>query len=164
MKQNPLLLKFGEKQSSSINKEFPSCVVCLEDQILCELSIDHPALYSSLQCHYYGSLYCWQLSWPTLKMSSKRPCPANTPPALPTLSQLGLSPISKSLGEKSTKGTQELRIFGASAVSASEASDLGTSIPSPVSVAGFHQLLIPAKVLVDKLKQCVSDSFPPAYP
>lgn len=46
------------KETKFIDEEFPSCVVCPEDQTLSELSTDHLAFYESLQCHYYGSFYC----------------------------------------------------------------------------------------------------------
>lgn len=75
------------RETKFIGEEFPSCVVCPEDQMLSDLSTDHLAFYRFLQCHYYGSLYCLPLSWPTLKTGSKKAShTANTCPALPTLS------------------------------------------------------------------------------
>lgn len=34
----------------------------------------------------------------------------------------------------------------------------------PMSIARVYQILIPSTVLLDKLKQCFSDLFPPVYP
>ena len=66
--------------------------------MLFEFSTDNLALCNSLQCHYYGSLYCLIVLANLEDEFKIASCPENTLPALPMLSQQGLPSISKSFG------------------------------------------------------------------
>lgn len=152
---------FKRNKVHPVSEEFPSCMVCPEDQMLSELSTDPPAFYSSA-CHYYALLYYLQLSWRWVQKTSG---PANSPSSAHAKSGGFASHQQVTREEehwrKSRARRTQLRIFGAFTISVylvhPEASDLEISSLLPVSTARFHQLLIPTLVLVDTLKQCVSD-------